>query len=88
MSGEAADAFVGKFDDAAGTSEQRVVFALHDVLSGADGRAALAHENIAGLGIFAGVLFHAQALTLGIAAVTGRTAGFFGCHIKLVEWRM
>ena len=78
--GVAADLLFGELDQAFGHREEGVVLAHLHVQTRADGGAALAHDDVADVGELAGVEFGAQALTLGIAAVTSRAASFLMCH--------
>src|SRR5205814_3267895 len=75
--------FVG--DDAVDEGEERVVLARTHVLSGVQGRADLAHEDVAGQHRGAGVDFHAAALRVRASAVAGGSCAFFVGHRLLLD---
>lgn len=85
VAGKAADTLVGELHDTRSGGKQGVVLAFQDVFTGADRAAALTHDDITGLHKFTGVFLYAQALTLGIAAVTCRTASLFMSHKTMWE---
>lgn len=71
----------GELDLALGQSEQGVILATTHVLTGVDVGAALTDENLAGLHELTVETLGAEALTAGVAAVTGGTKTFFVCHV-------
>lgn len=71
VSGIAAKTLVAKFNDTRSGGKEGVVRTLHNVVTGADSGTALTYDNIARFHVFTGVFFYTEALTLGIAAVTG-----------------
>ncbi len=82
----AAEALVGKFHDTRRSGKQSVVLTHENIVSGTDYAPTLANDNITGFDVFTGVFLYTQALTLGIAAVTSRTASLFMCHKG--KWEM
>jgi hypothetical protein len=69
-----------KFDRTVNEREQRIVTALADVVAGMDARAALAHDDAAGLHELPVKTFDAQVLRVAIAAIVSAAAAFFMCH--------
>src|SRR5690349_16832028 len=67
-------------NDAVGHGEQGMVAADADVLAGAHLGATLANQDVAREDLLAAEALHAQALAVGIAAVTRGAACFFVCH--------
>src|SRR5262245_11205077 len=59
---------------------QRVVAADADVGAGVHARAALPHQDLAGIDALAAVDLHAEALRLGVAPVARAAACFLVCH--------
>src|SRR5579859_101115 len=64
---------------------KRVVAPHSDVGAGVHARAALAHQDLAGVHLLAAVNLHAQAFRLGIAAVPRAAACFLVCHACLLS---
>src|SRR5215472_9289839 len=67
--------------DAVDGREQGVVAAHADIGAGVIGRAALAHEDVAGQHDLAAVVLHAEAAAFAVAPVARRTACFLVCHV-------
>jgi len=61
--------------------EQGVVLAASHVVAGVEVGAALANDDLAGVDFLAAETLHAQALGIGVAAVTGTGNALFGCHV-------
>ena len=60
--------------------EQRVVAAAADVVAGVEVGAALAEDDLAGLDLLAAEPLHAEALGVGVAAVTAGRRALLVCH--------
>src|SRR5471030_3200057 len=67
-------------DEAVGGGEEGVVAADTDILARVHLGAALADQDIARHDLLAAEALHAEAASVGIAAVTRRAACFFMCH--------
>src|ERR1044072_661736 len=76
----AAELAVAKRDGAGGQREQGMILADADSGARTIFGAALAHDDVAADDALAAELLHAEALRLGIAAVTRRAACFLMCH--------
>src|SRR5947209_15327576 len=61
-----------------------MVLAQADVVAWVPLGAALTHDDVAGAHGLAAELLHAKALALTVAAVAGRAACFFMCHVELL----
>src|SRR3954454_10279050 len=61
-----------------------MVLAQADIVARVPLRAALTHDDVAGANGLAAELLHAEALALTVAAVAGRAACFFMCHVELL----
>lgn len=79
---ETLDALFREGNDPVRDREERVVGTLHHVVAGTDRGAALADQDVAGFGEFAGEFLHAKTLAMGITAVGCGTGSFFVCHKK------
>src|SRR5690606_33324756 len=71
----------GEFHGAGHGGEQRAVAAEADVGARVEGGAALTHEDVASQNVLAAVFLHAEALGVGVATVTRRTAGYLMSHL-------
>ncbi len=58
----------------------RVILADGNVLAAVEFGSALSHDDIAGQYVFAAVPFHAKALAVTVAAVSGASEPFLMCH--------
>ena len=72
---------VGELQSAVAQSEQGVVLAAANVLTGVDVGATLANQDFARANDLAGKTLAAQTLGVGIAAVSGGAKTFFMCHL-------
>src|SRR6185295_2466786 len=75
---------ISERDLAVGKRKEGMVLAQADVVARVPLGAALAHDDVAGEDIFPTELLHAEALALTVAAVAGRAACFFMCHVELL----
>ena len=71
-----------ELDDTVELGEQRVVLAAPHVLAGLEPRSALANEDGATGDALARERFHAQALGVAVATVTGASLTFLVCHFR------
>src|SRR4051794_17567431 len=67
-------------DQAVGGGEEGVVATDTDILARVHLGAALADQDVAGHDLLAAEALHAEAASIGIAAVARRAACFFMCH--------
>src|ERR1700710_681346 len=70
-----------ELDVAGDQGEQRVVAAAADVQAGVEVRAALADEDLAGVDELTTEALHAEALSVGVAAVTAGGCTLFVGHV-------
>ena len=80
LSGEFANLFGLEFDDTAFESVQRIIGAFLHIFPHVILRPALTDDDIARLRELAAIDFDAEPLGDGIAAESGRSACFSGCH--------
>src|SRR5688500_989057 len=73
-----------ELDRALGDREDRVVAADADAVAGAELRAALPHDDVAGLDLLAAEHLHAETLRVRVAAVPGGTEALLVCHLALL----
>src|SRR5512137_256065 len=71
-----------ELDLAGGQREQCVVAPNADVVARMELGPALANDDLTRLDALAAVHLHAEALGLGVAAVSGRSACFLVCHLR------
>src|SRR4051795_3284200 len=83
----AAELAVAERDLAVGKRKEGMILAQADVVARVPLGAALTHDDIAGAGLLAAEQLHAEALALTVAAVAGRAACFFMCHVELLRFR-
>src|SRR5947207_3216475 len=83
----AGTAFVFKLHHAVNHSEQRVILAAADVLSGLPLGSSLARQNVAAKHSLAAKLLESQSLRVRISPVTGRTYAFLMSHDFISDFR-
>jgi hypothetical protein len=66
--------------------EERIVFPAANINSGLVPRAALANQNRARVNPFAAKAFHAEPLSLRVAAVYAGAAAFLMCHCRCLPF--
>src|SRR3954453_19814831 len=83
----AAAAALTEVHDARGAGVDRVVLADADAVAGLEAGAALAHDDLAAGDGLAGEDLHAEALRVGVAAVTAGAEAFLVCHESITPCR-